>query len=432
MSDINSLQSLVSSVNGVQQKLETARLSILFHSGSNDATLSEFHTTFNKLMNKFSGFAEYRFELDQFHQLLLNNIEMLKLKELQEKNERERLAILDKLETISNSNNEIVDNLAEIDNNSSTNKSYSVPARSPTPTLAIIIPKCNKNIKKIVKNIPRKNAKPNKPKTVKTVKTAKKTAKTATKNVNVTVKKVADVVHNDNKSVSSNKSYMDKPYEYNAETANWRFAGVAKSSTRIYVGNLPATITREALEYFIRQRGNVNRSQIIETQVRDAQGGRSTYGLLRFRGDVTIKKISQFMNKINKENEEIYKKKQEEKDKKGSKKKQVVSWKKRVFLKFNQNFRVYANEEAMYNDPYADRTLFIRNFDILNENCHCKMTQKLLEYGGDLRRDIKVGVDSFGDPYCIATFKYINGAIYCCNSEIEFNGRTLEMRYSRK
>eukprot|EP00483_Globobulimina_turgida_P004952 UN04961 len=86
----------------------------------------------------------------------------------------------------------------------------------------------------------------------------------------------------------------------------------------------------------------------------------------------------------------------------------------------------------MYNDRYADRTLFIRNFDILNSNCHYELTQKLLECGGDLCRDIKISVDSFGDTYCIATFKYINDAIYCCNSEIEFNGRSLEMRYSRK
>eukprot|EP00483_Globobulimina_turgida_P000804 UN00805 len=426
MSDINSLQGLVRSVNGVQQKLEAARLSILFHSESNDCKSSEFHATFDKLMNKFSGFAEYRFELDQFHQLLLNNIEMLKLKELQEKNERERLAILDKLETISNSNNELVDNLAEIDNNSSAsikyqdNNSCSVPARTPTPTP--VIPKSKQNIKKIVKNAPRKNAKSNKPKTVKTAKTAKK---------NVTVKKTPAAVTNVTKSVSNQKAYMDKPYEYNAETANWRFDGVAKSSTRIFIGNLPGTITREQLEYFIRKRGNVNRSQIIETQIRN--GGRTTYGLVRFSGDVTLNKIRKFMNKINAENEEIYKKKQEEKDKKGYRKKnEVISWKKRVFLKLNRNFRVYESEEAMYNDRYADRTLFIRNFDILNSNCHYELTQKLLECGGDLCRDIKISVDSFGDTYCIATFKYINDAIYCCNSEIEFYGRSLEMRYSRK
>merc|ERR1719445_2439666 len=138
--------------------------------------------------------------------------------------------------------------------------------------------------------------------------------------------------------------------------------------------------------------------QIEETILK--QGSRGQFALVRFRSDVSIDRIIKFMNDTNTENTKIAEERKAEK-----KKNNKTSWQRRVFLKFN-------DQRKYYNDENAVHTLFIRNFDILDKKCHYELTHTLLE---------------FGDPYCIVIFKYINDAIYCCNSEINFNGRTLEI-----
>jgi len=190
------------------------------------------------------------------------------------------------------------------------------------------------------------------------------------------------------------------------------------------------------------KKAKVTMRQIEETKLK--QGSRGMFALVRFRSDVSMDRIIKFINDTNTENTKITQERKKEPmnkgkmngdkreiaTKTGKKKTNKTSWQRRVFLKFNDQRKYYDDEYSMYNDKNAVHTLFIRNFDILDRKCHYELTHKLLEFG-DLYKNIKIRVDSFGDPYCIAIFKYINDAIYCCNSEINFNGRTLEIRYSK-
>eukprot|EP00481_Brizalina_sp_1-RS-2013_P003246 TRINITY_DN877_c0_g1_i1.p1 TRINITY_DN877_c0_g1~~TRINITY_DN877_c0_g1_i1.p1 ORF type:complete len:132 (-),score=11.50 TRINITY_DN877_c0_g1_i1:263-658(-) len=131
------------------------------------------------------------------------------------------------------------------------------------------------------------------------------------------------------------------------------------------------------------------------------------------------------MNKVNQENNHFYEqsKKGASKMKGKSGKKMNVSWKKRIYLKFHRNFN--------YNEYNMNNTLYVRNFDILDENCYDELKKKFNENGGELMTEIKISLDRHHDPYCVVTFKDVDDAVYCCPSEIEFNGRILEMRYYR-
>eukprot|EP01084_Bolivina_argentea_P124343 220337_1 len=368
MSDIRSLQNLLNAVNDIHQKIEEARLCVLFQQTSNNSKSSEFHLKFDKLMNKFSGFAkEYTFELNQFHKLTLNNIEIIKLKELQQKNEQERLEIAKKLETISNCNSEIVDNFSDIDNSSSvvSVKYESKQDTIPTPTpisvpvpVPISLPVINPKPQNISKNIVKNTNKKIKKSTKKVHKVNKKVQK-STKKVqksNVYANKVNKV----NKKVHKNDEYtkhMNTPYQYN--DSNFSFYGIRRSSTVIFIGNLPKDICQRQINNFVVKRGNVTISQIIE--VRIMANGRSTYALVRLSDNVSINKLNGFINKINKENDEMYKQQQIKKDKGTKINNEFISWRKRIFLKFNKFNKFYKSEDEMYNDPKRNHQLFIRN-----------------------------------------------------------------------
>jgi len=484
MSDIISLQNLAGSVSAVEQSMEPTRLKVLYHSNCNSSNLSEYHIKFSQLMNKYSGWAEqYRSELNQFHKLLLTTI---KLKQLKEKEKLERL------EVMSVSNLEIVDNepieyspansIANQQTNSSSDQ-HSEPEpetesikTAPVKTEIVTAPnkpkpkpkpkpiKATKQIKavKAVKPVPVpapiKATKPTKSvkKNNNKKQTKNKSRKNATKNIPKPVaQKKENSVEENKEENTENKTEenKDKPYEYNAKTISYRcfsFNGVQKSSTLIYIGNLPWNLPQQttdeqvqelynskiaALQYFVKKKAKVGMMQIEETQLKHGWNG--MYAIVRFRSDVSLNKVTKFINTVNEENSKFAEERKKEAnklEKTGKKNKNIngdkTSWKRRVFVKFNNNFRFYESEDAMYQDPSARHTLFIRNFDILNDKCHQELTYKLLEFG-DLYNDIEIRVDRYGDPYCTVTFKYINDAIYCCNSEINFNERMLEMRYSK-
>ena len=145
-----------------------------------------------------------------------------------------------------------------------------------------------------------------------------------------------------------------------------------------------------------------------------------------------MNRINAFINTVNNENTELFEKNKKNDNGMSSDKQQTrVSWQKRVFLKHNTTYKYFESEQAMYEDPTARNSVYMRNFDILNDKCHEKLTYALLDCG-DLAKDIQIRVDRFGDPFCVATFKFIEDAIYCCNSEIVFEGRVLEMRYDNR
>merc|ERR1711976_256826 len=83
------------------------------------------------------------------------------------------------------------------------------------------------------------------------------------------------------------------------------------------------------------------------------------------------KKMSQISKKGTKNNKGN-KKDQKDNNKEGIKiqQKGPKSWQRKIYINFNNTFKYYENEDEMYNEPKAKCSLFVRNFDILNKNCH--------------------------------------------------------------
>lgn len=214
----------------------------------------------------------------------------------------------------------------------------------------------------------------------------------------------------------------------------------------VYIGNIPFNIKKNAIQFFVIKKAKVTVRHIDEIITKETRNGQ--FALVRFRYDVSADQVQKFMDSVNEENTEIKEAKKKAKDavpmkksskkegddkKKKQEKKLKTSWQTRVFVKYQNpqyHFSYYETEEDMYNDQTATHSLFIKNFDILDKNCHYELTQQLLKFG-DLVQDIDIRTDQFGDPYLIVIFKYINDAIYCCNSDIYYKGRRLEIRYSK-
>lgn len=428
MSDIVSMQQLMGSTQGLKNAIEaTTRMHITL-SPSRTGKTSRHDLRFAQLKTKYSVFAtNFGVELDGFIKSLCSSIRSEQLLQEQERKrleeaererlqnqERERLMEL-KSEIRSNSNPtnlEMEDNVSEMTYSSAS--SVKEPSVKPTKPEPEPVP---------VEVYP--NPKPSYPaKQTKKTKKAKQPKKTA----KIIVRETA-LVEPEPEPVQEEEEKVE-PYKYEADKVNWSFDGVQRHSTMIFIGNLPNHIKVAAVQFFVMKKAKVTMRQIEETQVKF--GARGKYALVRFRSDVLMSRVNAFVNGVNTENNELFEKQKKGENGMSSNKSQKrVSWQKRVFLKFNTMFKYFESEQAMYQDPTARHKVFLRNFDILNKECHKKLTYALLDCG-DLARDITIRVDRFGDPYCVATFKNIEDAIYCCNSEIVFEGRVLEMKYDKQ
>merc|ERR1712066_873463 len=65
-----------------------------------------------------------------------------------------------------------------------------------------------------------------------------------------------------------------KPYKYNAQYVNWTFDGVCRSSTIVFVGNLPPHIKMMAVKFFVMKKANVKPRQIKEISLRNGTRGK--------------------------------------------------------------------------------------------------------------------------------------------------------------
>merc|ERR1712154_760009 len=146
--------------------------------------------------------------------------------------------------------------------------------------------KKNKNNKKN-KSMPRKSATSNKVKVV--------------NNTTINAEKTND------------ETNMDKPYEYILDNVHWKFDGEQRSSTIIYIGNIPNYIKIGAVQFFVMKKAKVTMKQIEETILK--QGSRGQFALVRFRSDVSIDRIIKFMNDTNTENTKIAEERKTEKKK---------------------------------------------------------------------------------------------------------------------
>merc|ERR1719384_2751825 len=206
-------------------------------------------------------------------------------------------------------------NSNKIYNNSCSDvESVPVPKKKSIQSKSVNVVKKN-SIKKMDKKTSRKNAKPNK-------------SKLATLKINENEEKQQN---------APNVEYV--PYKYDEKRVNWKFRGVQRSSTMIFIGNLPYNIKEKAVQFFVMKKAKISMRQIEETQIK--QGSRGKYALIRFRSDVAIDRIQRFMDKINAENNAIIEEQRKSdnipsKKMKNTKKSTNYSWQKRVFLKFNE------------------------------------------------------------------------------------------------
>merc|ERR1712154_29486 len=187
-------------------------------------------------------------------------------------------------------------------------ESVPVPKTKSIQSKSVNVAKKN-SIKKMDKETSRKNAKPNKS------------------------KPAIEINENEEKQQNEpNAEYV--PYKYDEKRVNWKFRGVQRSSTMIFIGNLPYNIKEKAIQFFVMKKAKISMRQIEETQIK--QGSRGQYALIRFRSDVAMDRIQQFMDKVNAENNEIIQEQRKSDNIHSKKMKKNYSWQKRVFLKFNE------------------------------------------------------------------------------------------------
>jgi len=498
-----SLQNLAVTVNGLKESIDLTATRVSSISNSNNNRASQYHSRFSELLSKYSSFAvNYKFELDNLHKSLLNDINLQ-----QKERERQEREFQEKLESLSNksthSNLEIVENVEETEYNSSANSvnnMSSLPPNSPqqyesdtntnanTNTVSMEIPttlpsnpqpmkskksvpiskptpkrksNTNNNSHKSKKSNKKKGKSPAAPKSKVTSKTQTKKASKplVVRTVTADIEKKEQEQKNEaqvpeeNKYVyRADKIRFEEKFEFRVldeETGKYKDIDY-KHTTMVYIGNVPSNIKVAAVQFFVMKKFKVTMRQIEETKLMKGRGYTQS-ALVRFRCDVGLDKITKCMEMVNSENAQIKEDKKKAKDtmhvsmkkssktdaaddkKKGSKKKLRTSWQTRVFIKFQDpeyHYSYYETEDDMYNDQRAKHSLFIRNFDILDKNCHKQLTDLLLKFG-DLVKDINIRLDAYGDPFCVVIFKYLNEAIYCCNSDVYFNGKRLEMRYSK-
>jgi len=454
MSDIMSMEQLIGSAQGLKNAIEAnTKMHITPSAKSSNKSSSKHDLEYAQLKAKYFTFAQtFGVELDMFLNSVSQSIKQEQLRQeqerhrmqeaeqerkmLQQKKEKERL--MENSEEIrSNSHPTIVEveDHISLDYSPASSVTYNDPepeqSRLSAPASPIITKKVVK--KEVVKAA--KQTKKTKTKTKKKVirkKAVKGKPKSQPKAPKPKPQKAVNEVQHVEQKEEPQPQIVYEPYKYNAQTVNWAFDefGVCRSTTIVFVGNLPPRIQNMAVKFFVMKKANVKPRQIENITLRN--GTRGKYALVRFRRDVLISKINAFINNVNTENAELSEKQKKNDNgmSSGNKNQGRVSWQKRVFLKHNETFRYFKNEAAMWNDPTARHGLHVRNFDILNSKCHKELTEAFLQCG-DLYKDIQIRLDGYGEPFCLVVFRRLEDAIWCCNSEIIFGGRVLEMKYDR-
>jgi len=94
-------------------------------------------------------------------------------------------------------------------------------------------------------------------------------------------------------------------------------------------------------------------------------------------------------------------------------------------------------ERRQYNDAQSreNNVLFVNNFDITDKSVHRRFTNLFLQFG-QLVKDIRMGIDSYADPFAIVHFAHLDAARECFNTTVDsadgirFGGKKLSVKYS--
>eukprot|EP01084_Bolivina_argentea_P292371 502616_1 len=191
-----------------------------------------------------------------------------------------------------------------------------------------------------------------------------------------------------------------------------------RSSTQIVIENISVDIPRKKIKSFMLNKGNFSSNQIETVNIVNSRKRNIKcryYALVTFRKDVKYSKISKFMRKINESNAKYVSEKPIKR--KGNQLNQA--WKRKIVLHFRKGM----------NQNEKNRVLIVRNFHILNFDIFEDLTELFAAFG-DLYKNIQIDLDETDEPFAIVTFRYIEDAVYCCKSVVEFRGRTLIVIYA--
>mmetsp|Transcript_22743 Transcript_22743/g.36517 ORF Transcript_22743/g.36517 Transcript_22743/m.36517 type:complete len:461 (-) Transcript_22743:241-1623(-) len=459
MNKQNSLQTLDSTITGLKQYVDIEASKWATMITLDDSGLSPMHVRFSQLLKKYASFVdEYRHELDALHSALLNEIEL----------EQQRMHTTTQ-STTSNNNTVVADHdeqpqpqQQQLDTQStksvrSTQTSYQEieenvdgVAAEFSPTMSVAsnpAEHAQAQLQHYHDHHDTTSVSPLKPMMTRKSKPLETLPDTQTVAASREIKHKQNKIQN-HKKITAEAVEARQAYKYDAQraTAKWWYdatgCGPIHSSTVVYVGNIARGVQTPAVKFLAMTKSGVSMRQITDIKLKY---GSAQYALVRFRSDVRMEKILSFIKRVNEENAKNAE--QHSKNPKfdiytnaTTKTKSAAAassinaqvktgWKSRVFVRLNDTRRYYANEFEMFNDPQRNCKLFIRNFEILNNECHQQLTTLLLEFGA-LQRDIKIDVDRWDDPFCLASFEHLDSAIVCRNADIEFGGRWLEVSFA--
>merc|ERR1711933_288986 len=154
--------------------------------------------------------------------------------------------------------------------------------------------KAKKNNKNSLKNIQKMQRTKNQKQSTKRIR------KTAIVNKPTPEPKPQVIVRNQAPQPKTEEAKSVEHYKYNASKVNWQYDGQHRTTTVVYVGNLPNHIKVAAVQYFVIQKAKVTLRHIEETLIK--QGARGKFALVRFRSDVLMPTIEAFISCVNAEN----------------------------------------------------------------------------------------------------------------------------------
>merc|ERR1711933_644288 len=144
--------------------------------------------------------------------------------------------------------------------------------------------KAKKDNKNSLKNIQKMQKKQNQKRTTKPIrKTAVTPPPTPTPQV---------IVRNQRPQQKKEEEKTPEHYKYNAKKVQWQYDGQHRTTTVVYVGNLPNHIKVAAVQYFVIKKAKVTLRHIEETLIK--KGARGKFALVRFRSDVLMPTIEAF------------------------------------------------------------------------------------------------------------------------------------------
>eukprot|EP00484_Ammonia_sp_Unknown_P027699 CAMPEP_0197037066 /NCGR_PEP_ID=MMETSP1384-20130603/14366_1 /TAXON_ID=29189 /ORGANISM="Ammonia sp." /LENGTH=456 /DNA_ID=CAMNT_0042467319 /DNA_START=49 /DNA_END=1419 /DNA_ORIENTATION=- len=194
------------------------------------------------------------------------------------------------------------------------------------------------------------------------------------------------------------------------------------SSTLLYCTEVCGKEKRRMSECLIKY-GRFKQEMILSVSFKTSWNGQ--YALIRVKAPWKV--LKQKIKAFNKNFMSMRNGKHQENGGDGDGKVKVTKRKKNVLSVFQ------SRNHGNYHDSWAPSSVvYVYNFDILGVGAHKAFTQLFLKYG-DLKEDIAMKLDKYGEPFAIVKFREMEDAMRCVEqrSRLQFGERRLNLSYSQ-